>query len=341
MLAMKRENSGDMSVVVTGKQTFGAEANSDHPRSTTLPVTMLAPKTQQTLDRRDAGEGLSPDSEVIVEIEVDAISPSHIRDRFDETYDQDAIADITQSIKLRGQLVPGLVRPIPGHPDRFQIVYGRRRLAAVKLLGVPFKAAVRALSDEDAVIIQGEENSAREDLSFIEKCLFVVEQQMSGYKRETICASLSTGKSHVSEMIKIGTLIDREVLFAIGKAPGIGRGRWAALSRLWQSKGDISSFRSIFDNAQFKALSSDQRFALILQHLGETAVKSRNKFQTAGKNSTQSRWAAFDQSVDVSIKKNMTQAVLSMETAEGVRFADYIADRLDELYDGFRKRKRN
>ncbi|GLU29124.1 plasmid partitioning protein RepB [Brucella sp. NBRC 12950] len=301
---------------------------------------MFTSGAKQIPNQHDAGQGSSHNSEAIVELDVGSIVPSHIRDRFDETYDLDAIAEITQSMKLRGQLVPGLVRPILGQPDRFQIVYGRRRLAAAKLIGIRFKAAIRELSNEEAVIIQGEENSAREDLSFIEKWLFAVEQQMSGYKRETICASLSTGKSHVSEMIKIGSLIDRKVLFAIGRAPGIGRGRWEMLCHLWHSKGDILSYRSILDSAEFKALSSDQRFRLILQRLGGTVLNSKVKRKIPAKVSTQSRWSAFDQTIDVSIKKTMTQAVLSMGSAEGVRFADYIAGRFDELYDDFRKREK-
>ena len=158
-------------------------------------------------ERSDLADKLLKDGEQIVELDPDKILPSSIPDRFDSAYDAEAIAEIVDSMRERGQIVPGLVRPVADGGTSFQIVYGRRRLAAAKILGVKFRATIRRLTDEQAVIFQGEENAAREDLSYIEKCSFAFAQEQAGYRRETICASLATGKSHISEMIKIGSSI--------------------------------------------------------------------------------------------------------------------------------------
>ncbi|MGL4525422.1 MAG: ParB/RepB/Spo0J family partition protein, partial [Aestuariivirga sp.] len=91
------------------------------------------------------------------------------------------VADLAESIRLHGQQVPIMVRPLPETPGRYRIVYGRRRLRALKLIGVPAKALVRTLTDEQAILAQGQENSLRLDPSFVEKAIFVNELADSGY----------------------------------------------------------------------------------------------------------------------------------------------------------------
>ena len=54
-------------------------------------------------------------------------------------------------------------------------------------------------------------------------------REKAGYDRATICASLSTGKSHISEMIRIAATLPQSLLHAIGPAPEIGRRRWVEL----------------------------------------------------------------------------------------------------------------
>jgi len=78
------------------------------------------------------------------------------------------------------------------------------------------------------------------DLSFIEKCVFALAQEEAGYRRDTICASLSTKKSHLSEMLKIASAIPRAILFAIGPAPEVGRRRWLAFAETFAIRQDAA-----------------------------------------------------------------------------------------------------
>lgn len=189
---MSRKDSRGMFAAVLGKLDEEATTEQATARSASPHLMKVAAGVRHMQERSELAERLLKNADQIVELEPELILPSTIDDRFDSAYDDAAIAEIVASIEERGQIVPGLVRPLENEPGKFQIVYGRRRLAAAKQLGIKFKTAIRSLSDEEAVIFQGEENTAREDLSFIEKCLFAVAQDEAGFKRETICASLST-----------------------------------------------------------------------------------------------------------------------------------------------------
>lgn len=331
---MSRKDSKGMFTAVLGNLNKEQSEEQTAPRSASPHLLKVAAGVRQMQERSELAERLLKQGDTVIEFDPSQIYPSSMRDRFDSAYDDVAIAEIVQSIQERGQIVPGLVRPIAGRSDAFQIVYGRRRLAAAKQLGIKFKAAIRDLSDEEAVIFQGEENTAREDLSFIEKCLFAFVQEEAGYKRDTICASLSTGKSHLSEMIKIATIIPQDILFAIGKAPGIGRGRWEEFARRWQLTDMTKNVAPLIESSDFNNATSDDKFTLLLSALPNISQKP---VTPQAKNLSPTRqWSAVDRAVSVQMRMSDKKTTLSLEAINGPRFAEFIADRLDALYDEFK-----
>jgi ParB family chromosome partitioning protein len=92
------------------------------------------------------------------------------------------------SIAVMGQTSPVLVRPHLETPGRYQVAFGHRRLRAVAELRRPVCCIVEPLTDRDRdlVIAQGQENSARPNLSFIERGRFAQALKSAGYERETI-----------------------------------------------------------------------------------------------------------------------------------------------------------
>ena len=166
------------------------------------------------------------------------------------------------SIRDHGQQVPVLVRPHPGVPGRYQIVYGRRRVAAAGELGIPVKAMVRDLDDRDLVLAQGQENSARRDLSFIEKANFARQMVAAGLKRKIVCAALSIDKTGISRMLAVADAVPEEVIRAIGPAPGIGRERWQKLAGLMAKAGTPAEAAAHAQGAR-----SDERFEAVLAAL--------------------------------------------------------------------------
>lgn len=164
----------------------------------------------------------------IQDLDPELIEDTGHRDRLAIT-DED-VADLRASIAAYGQQVPILVRPHPRLSGRYQVVYGRRRLAAITGMGVTVKAMVRSMSDREAVLAQGQENSVRKDPSFIEKALFAQALRASGYEAPLILDALNLNRAILSQMDTVTATIPPEMIYAIGAADGIGRRRWMDLT---------------------------------------------------------------------------------------------------------------
>jgi len=199
-------------------------------------------------------------SNAVREISIDVIEENGPKDRLSFT-DADVVT-LAESIKVHGQQVPIMVRPIADKPGHYKIVYGRRRLRALRSLGIPAKALIRSLSDEEAILAQGQENTQRLDPSFIEKTLFAAELAISGYEQAIILDALAVDKPMLSRMTKVARSIPKSVIEMIGSAHGIGRRRWEELAD--QSRSDNVDFEQITATFQFNAAqSSDERFGVV------------------------------------------------------------------------------
>lgn len=197
------------------------------------------------------------------EIDTDLIDAGGPQDRLGE----DAVVDddeLTENIRSYGQLIPVLLRVHPEKAGRYQIVYGRRRLRACRALGIAVKADVRTLDDQDCVIAQGQENTARKDLTYHERCLFAQAISDAGYDSTTIQAALNVGENRVSEYLKVTRVIPRVVSEAIGPAPAIGRDRWHLLRTHFET-GRLTRKRALAVLETAGNVSSDDRFQILLR----------------------------------------------------------------------------
>lgn len=165
----------------------------------------------------------------IHEVPADLIDNAGLRDRLEE--DPDGLVSLRDSIREYGQQVPVLLRHHPNIEGRYEVVYGRRRVAALRGLGLPVKAMVRHLDDRALVIAQGQENSARKDLSFIEKALFAQAMTRQGYDRKVVCDALMIDKTVLSRMLTVADNLPLKLIEAIGSAPSIGRDRWLGMAQ--------------------------------------------------------------------------------------------------------------
>ncbi|MDB6454267.1 plasmid partitioning protein RepB [Falsirhodobacter sp. 20TX0035] len=196
------------------------------------------------------------------EIDPDLIDQDGLQDRLAHT--AHGIAELAASIRQHGQQVPILVRPSPT-PGRFRVVYGRRRLAAVRLAGGTVKAIVRTLGDKEAVLAQGQENNLRLDPSFIEKAVFVQAMRAASYPTETIMDALGVSKQSVSTYEVVMPAIPMEVVMAIGAAHSIGRRKWTELADTVRIHGvDLTGIVEEHSEALAAAPASADRFELVL-----------------------------------------------------------------------------
>ncbi|GFE51930.1 plasmid partitioning protein RepB [Roseobacter cerasinus] len=196
----------------------------------------------------------------------DAVDAHHVWDldpwciddlRPEDRLDAGDVADLRDAIEVNGQTVPILVRRSPDNPDRYLLVYGRRRLEAIRQSDKVDKvrALVATLDDTAAVRAQISENMARRDLSYIEKALFARALIDSGFGTQSHVAEvLTVSKSAISMALAVVDMVSVDLARAIGPAPGVGRPRWDALSRAIETSGvDTAHLIPIAQDAHDKA----------------------------------------------------------------------------------------
>jgi ParB family chromosome partitioning protein len=269
------------------------------------------------------------EGEQVVDLDPEMIDGSFVADRLSE--DQEHHQELLEAIRENGQNSPILVRPHPEREGRYMIVFGHRRVRVAKELGRKVRAVVKAIDDKAHVIAQGQENSARANLSFIEKAAFAKRLEDLGYTRDVICSALASNEAAVSKMITTVTRVPEDIIRAIGPAPAIGRERWIELSLLVPRRLEMAS--SVAATPEFSQLDSNARFEALHAAL---AAGSKPAHKAVTK-SADTAWLPQDKKVSVRLKKAGKTATLAIGAADGPRFAEWISSNLSSLYEAFRK----
>lgn len=272
------------------------------------------------------------DGEAIVELDPTVLDVSFIADRLPEADDQE-YAELLDAIRERGQDSPILVRPHPQASGRYMIVFGHRRASVARELGIKVKAVIKPLEDLEHILSQGQENSARANLSFIERVLFAARLEDMNFNREAIQAALSVDYQTLSKMLTIPRAIPEDMLVAIGPAKGIGRDRWLELRKLIEMPGKADAARELIATDAFSKTQSATRFEQLYGYL-KGAGQKKSVTKAAARVGTS--WAPEDKSVNVTIKKTGKTATMALGAADGQRFAEWISRNLDTLYASFR-----
>lgn len=208
----------------------------------------------------------------VQEIDAALIDDAGVEDRLG--VDNAAQKQLRESLGTYGQQVPVLLRPHHKTPGRYEIVYGRRRLRALREMGLPVKAMIRQLDDHALVMAQGQENTARQDLSFIEKASFAAQLAAQDYARQTIADALSVDLPMLSRLLKVGTAFPLPFLRQIGSAPSIGRDRWMALAAALEANNSKGYATALTNTPEFAQLDSDARFEAVFARATRTERKS-------------------------------------------------------------------
>lgn len=287
-------------------------------------ITRTLGNITQKVERAQDIEKQLAEGKLIVDLDPALVDASFISDRLG--MDPIDLDDLVDQIREHGQQVPILVRPHPTIDGRYQVAYGHRRLVAVRQLGFKVKAVIRELSDDQLVVSQGQENNARTNLSYIERALFASRLDDRSFERDVIMAALNVDKAALSKMLSVVRQIPIELIEAIGAAPQIGRRRWMELAeKLPIAQAELKRILASLsaDN------SSDQRFQDAFDALTPARpIKDTPKSKP---------WEPEDGSVSVTVKASAKKAVVTYEAKDGPSFATFIAQRLDDLYEAFRK----
>lgn len=268
------------------------------------------------------------DGALPLDLDPTLVDPSPFADRFADQ-DVTAIEALKASFLEHGQEIPILVRAHPSEPGRYQIAYGHRRVRAAKELAVPVKAYVRDLSDDRLVVAQGIENSAREDLTFIERAAFSLKLEEGGFQRSLIQTALSVDRQEASKLIIVARAIPGWLVEVIGRAPKIGRPRWQELADLLKNEGSENKARKATEDKSFAHKSSDDRFIAVVR-----AIKAIDKPAKMTADALVAKSTDGVEIAKMAISGKLCKIQINRDRDEA--FAKFVMDQIPGLYANFR-----
>lgn len=211
----------------------------------------------------------------IAEIATDLIQTDG---RLDDRLQLD-VDGLKASIEQNGQRVPILVRPLPD--GKYRLIYGRRRLEALRQLALPVRAIVTELDEQQSLKDQLLENLERRDLSFIERAMVAAallegeHLAASDRSAKAVAEILNLTEAGVSQLLGVIRSLGQDLVQAIGAAPAIGRPRWEELKKALSARPELQG--SLIDYAlelRNMGKQSDEIFTLILERAKPAATQA-------------------------------------------------------------------
>ena len=172
------------------------------------------------------GEGESPrtgTNRSVQLLDIARVTPHPDQPR--RQFDEDALQELSESIRARGIIQPIIVRPVQG--DRYQIVAGERRwrpAQKAQLHQIP--AIIRDFSEAETLEIALVENIQREDLNPIEEAQayrrLIAQFQHS---QEGLARIVGKSRSHIANLMRLLDLPDEVQGLVMGGKLSMGHGR--------------------------------------------------------------------------------------------------------------------
>lgn len=218
-----------------------------------------APASAAKASRAKRPELASVANVVLVPL-ADLLTDQNIREAMDEA----ALQELARDIEVRGLLQPIVVTPAKG--NKYQVVAGHRRAAAVRLTtasAVP--AVVLKMSAADAKAAQLAENIQREDLSLLEEGRALLALRNEGMNlgalaelvnksRSWVCKRIACVDSipwTVAQLMEDGVTEDPEVILTLKELSELDWwGARQAMDRLRAGKENRDSLRELVRKAK-------------------------------------------------------------------------------------------
>ncbi|NKJ40165.1 plasmid partitioning protein RepB [Rhizobium sp. SG570] len=264
--------------------------------------------------------------EQVLELDTADLDGSFVSDRMAE--DDVAYSELVEAIRERGQDSPILVRPHPSKHGRYQIVFGHRRARAAKDLGRKVRAVVKEITDAQHVIAQGQENSARQNLSFIERSMFAQRLLDLGYDKPTIQSALATDAPMLTRMLSVSGRVPEAVATKIGPAKSIGRDRWIDFAQKIEKPSTKKLVLKLVEGDTFGSLESDARFEFLVSEIKKADQVEKEVPQKG-------EWRAGDASVRAEFKGTGKSYSIALKSDDAGNFGRFIAENLERLHQEF------
>lgn len=136
------------------------------------------------------------------DIEPNKNQPRHI-------FDEEALAELTESIREHGVLQPLIVRPLPD--SSYQLVAGERRWRASRQAGLTeVPVIVRSFTDSEVAVIALIENLQREDLNPIEEAEGIARLiDQYGFTQEQAAEKLGKSRPALTNTLRLMALPEK------------------------------------------------------------------------------------------------------------------------------------
>lgn len=135
------------------------------------------------------------------ELAVDQLQPGKYQPR--SHIDQDALKELSESIKTQGVIQPILVRPIDG--GKFEIIAGERRWRAARMAGLQaVPVVIRDIPDNQALAVALIENIQREDLNPLEQAVGI--QRLTnefGLTHQAAAEALGRSRAAITNLLRL------------------------------------------------------------------------------------------------------------------------------------------
>ena len=315
-----------------------AENRGDAPSAVETPEKSMPTRRHSSPVVSNVGRALAQLSEdSIVSLDPNKLERSPYRDRFDNDDEaQTELEALRLSIASEGQKIPVLVRPHPTISDHYQLAYGHRRWAAIKAImaeaerpeTIKIRAYVRELTDRQLIEEQSLENGVRENLTWIEQAMWAVQLKSAGLTHRAICPILGLSEAGVSHLFRVTDAIPQDVIFAIGRAKGVGRPKWTAFAELLRDSNKLELVRQLFKVNDFQNAESSERVAMAMRAAIGALDKLVQTNQDAIKDFT------LGDRVIGRMKRTSSGTTMTISKQEDA-FAQWLAERMPDLLREF------
>lgn len=267
------------------------------------------------------------------EVDVNEIADSEIADRFDVA---EGLEDLIESIRTSGQQLPALLRYRRGAGPRYEVVYGRRRIAACRTLGIKVKAYIKEMDQREALVSQALENSARLERSFIEQAIFATKLEDQGFTRAEIGEVLAVDKGTLSKLIGVARDVPAPVIYRIGAAHDAGRRPWLELRRLIKTDGapKAAAIAELVPEAGAPA----EKLAAAIEALQAVLAAAEIEKTTPVKTAPPAPLTRL-KGTPVGFKAKGQRLMIEVSEKKEQGFIGFVEDRLEKLYQEWKQRE--
>ncbi len=248
------------------------------------------------------------------------------RDQPRKKFDEDALLELSESIKQFGVLQPLICQE---KDDYYQIIAGERRWRAAKLAGLKeVPVIVKKLSDQEIMEISLIENIQRENLNPIEEAL-AYKKLLEEFelKQDEVAERVSKSRTAVTNSMRLLKLNDKVQQMVIDEMLTTGHAR--ALLGITDPEKQYSVAQQIFD----EKLSVRDTEKLV------KSLQNEKKKSKEGKVKIDPKLEAIYKDLEEQLKKIMGTKVLinsKNEKSGKVEIEYYSQDELDRIIDLFK-----